>query len=201
MSFPLLQLPVELVISVFDELDVQQLLRCVSVSAVNLRVRSSSPTYRLQTCQALYRVVRGCATLQYRIELAAAGRVNGPLGGPAPGERLWALRLTEQAWQNIVWREKELIPTGCDNAMWDVCSGHLAWAYLEEPSPAKAAAGLRDTLAVLDLNSDEQESPSWTLEFDRPFLSFAMDPGQDLLVVVEKEVNPLIDKCCSMMLT
>lgn len=76
---------------------------------------------------------------------------------------------------------------------WEFCGGIFVRAYMPQLQTGLGVFDHEDPFAtsfqnidVLHINSAVSDVPSWTLRFNTEFTVFAVDPSQDLLVLVEK---------------
>ena len=115
--------------------------------------------------------------MQYAIELAAAGQVNGPeTSGSSSSSRLEALKKHQSSWDNLKWSRELRIPME-DGSLWELYGGVLAQSTVE------------GTLTFMQLPSDLRsiEEKVWTLgpKLGLVVRDFGMDPSQDLLVLIQ----------------
>jgi hypothetical protein len=131
----------------------------------------------MQVCSLFRELINDSAALQYIIELAAAGQVNGPEApGTSSASRLEALQKHQSSWDNLKWSRELRIPME-RGGLWELYGGVLAQSTAE------------GTLTFTQLPSDLRsiEEKVWTLgpNFGVAIRDFGMDPSQDLLVLVE----------------
>ena len=116
--------------------------------------------------------------MQYIIELAAAGQVNGPKASvTSSASRLEALKKHQSSWDNLKWSRELRIPMK-DGDVWELYGGVLAQGTRE--------GALTFTQLPSDLRSIEEKN--WTLgrsDLGVVVRDFGMDPSQDLLVLIE----------------
>ena len=114
--------------------------------------------------------------MQYAIELAAAGQVNGPeTSGTSSASRLEALKKHQSSWDNLKWSRELRIPMK-GGGLWELYGGVLAQSTAE------------GTLTFTQLPSDLKsiEEKVWTLRnLGVVVRDFGMDPSQDLLVLIQ----------------
>ena len=114
--------------------------------------------------------------MQYAIELAAAGQVNGPeTSGASSASRLEALKKHQSSWDNLKWSRELRIPME-GGGLWELYGGVLAQSTEE------------GKLTFMQLPSDLRsiEEKVWTLgNLGLVVRDFGMDPSQDLLVLVQ----------------
>ena len=97
MPLLLASLPDDVVRLILCYLEIQDLLTCAQVGYPHTyRISEAKP--RMQVSRALQHVVQTDVLLQYKVELAIGGMVDGPPGGIPISERLRRLRACNQAW-------------------------------------------------------------------------------------------------------
>ncbi|KDQ64233.1 hypothetical protein JAAARDRAFT_683245 [Jaapia argillacea MUCL 33604] len=127
------------------------------------------------TCRLLREVVDLSVELQYKIELDVTKMSDNPSSNLSVGERLSRLKAHQEAWKNLEWRQEVPLPP-LDPDIWELQGGVLAQGKCEQG------------LTVTQLGGDSRGIP--TREWDVKNLGFAisdlaMDPAQDLLVLIE----------------
>jgi len=150
-------LPMELVIDILSALDFRSLLTCRRV------------------CRLFHMLVHDCTALQYCIELAVAGMEDGPPSSVSAAERLNRLRQYKAAWDSLKWVRDETIDMS--GHLWELYGGVLA-----------QYDSVGQSLNFRQLPSDSRgiECQVWSVEILGTRLrDFAMDPSQDLLVLIE----------------
>lgn len=114
--------------------------------------------------------------MQYTIELAAAGQVNGPeTSGASSASRLEALKKHQASWDSLKWSRELRIPME-GGGLWELYGGVLAQSTAE------------GTLTFMQLPSDLRsiEEKVWTLgNLGLVVRDFGMDPSQNLLVLIQ----------------
>ncbi|EPQ60476.1 hypothetical protein GLOTRDRAFT_135147 [Gloeophyllum trabeum ATCC 11539] len=158
----LCSLPPELILAILDQLDPVALLRIKSV------------------CRLFKTLVEDTANLQYHIELAANGLVDGPRSGLSATEKLDMLRKRQTAWDKLLWVDQKRVP---------MTNGHLYELYggvLAQSSGQRSLVFRR-----LPSHFRRIEERVWTIEdVGVSMRDFGMDPGQDLLVIIEEAEEP-----------
>ncbi|KAF8807737.1 hypothetical protein BYT27DRAFT_7189834 [Phlegmacium glaucopus] len=154
-------LPIELYKIFLEYLDYRSLLKCMQVSSL------------------FQKLIKDTASLQYIIELAAAGQTNGPeASGTSSADRLEALKKHQSSWGSLNWSRELRIPME-SGGLWELYGGVLAQSTAE------------GTLTFTQLPSDLRsiEEKVWTLgpNLGLVLRDFGMDPSQDLLVLIEIE--------------
>ncbi|KDR85356.1 hypothetical protein GALMADRAFT_108380 [Galerina marginata CBS 339.88] len=151
-------LPTELYSNILEALDYQDLLTC------------------MQVCSLFRELIRGTASLQYVIELAVAGQRDGSNCTASSATRLKLLRRHQSAWNDLKWSREVRIPMR-NGGLWELYGGVLGQSTQE------------GTLVFSQLPSDLRsiEAKEWTLgpDFGITISDFAMDPMQDLLILIE----------------
>ncbi|KAH9943581.1 hypothetical protein B0H21DRAFT_779706 [Amylocystis lapponica] len=162
-------LPVEIVITILKWLDCREILLCSSV------------------CKTLRETVKESLELQYQIELAADGMVDGPPGLMTTADRLELLLDRRRRWRMLDWTRRVMVPIPGACQAYELVGGvfaksmsvahligsrHLIATWL--PSRTKEARSIiRDELGVATRD-------------------FAIDPSQDLIALVDADNTFLI---------
>ncbi|KAF8973551.1 hypothetical protein BDZ97DRAFT_1775683 [Flammula alnicola] len=155
----IIMLPNELFIQILGNLDYQNLLACMEV------------------CSKFRDLIIGTASLQYIIELAVSGqRDRSQSCTTSSADQLQCLENHQSAWKNLKWSRELKIPMA-DGGLWELFGGVLA-----QTTP-------QGELVFHQLPSDLRgiEERSWKLgpDFGMRVRDFAIDPPQDLLVLME----------------
>ncbi|KAF5312727.1 hypothetical protein D9619_002879 [Psilocybe cf. subviscida] len=155
-----MELPDELLVHILENLDYRDLLRCIWV------------------CKNFKEIIDGTAALQYTIELAVSGQRNNCHYDPVDSskEKLDRLKKHQEAWKELKWSRDLKIPMS-SGGLWEIYGGVLAQNTEQ------------GEIQFYQLPSDLRgiEEKRWTLPGDFGFVvrDFSMDPGQDLLVLVQ----------------
>ncbi|KAF8493317.1 hypothetical protein JB92DRAFT_2999971 [Gautieria morchelliformis] len=150
-----LALPNDVLIRVFKELDAYDLRRCSL------------------TCRVFHETIRDTLLLQYRLELSVAGLEDGStdcrLSIP---ERLAQLKTFEQAWAKLYFRQRLTV--------------NVARGYVWKLRGDVLATQLMSRLLFIQLPSAVRGTPvhTWESHIEVHIRQFAIDPAQDLAVVV-----------------
>lgn len=143
-------------------------------------------------------IIDASATLEYILELGiagledASGRVSLSKCGRnyhTTADLLRALREREHAWSTLSCTSSWIIPVGKRYIVWELCGPAFAGCYLRGSTPPLHGIAF-NMIDVFDLRDRTAQGPMVSLTLDKPFYNFSIDPGQDLLIVVE-EVPPL----------
>jgi hypothetical protein len=115
--------------------------------------------------------------VQYTIELAIAGAVNGPASGLSIVDRLKRLRKHQEAWDTMTWTQDSFIKM-TRGQVWELYGGVLAqgrpkssFMFWQLPSTSRGT-----------------ETKHWSVHLDDSEIKvrdFTIDPSQDLLVIVD----------------
>ncbi|TFY52154.1 hypothetical protein EVJ58_g10171 [Rhodofomes roseus] len=157
------ELPTELIVHVFAELNCADLLRCREV------------------CRLFDAVCKESAVLQYKAELAKAGLEDHPTPRPlSAAERTQLLRKHQAAWSSLDISYEEVVPMLVGQT-WELYGGVLA------QGPDQSSLRFRQLPSALRGIEDKE----WTIE-DLGFeiRDFAMDPAQELLVAIQMPDSP-----------
>ncbi|KAJ3499953.1 hypothetical protein NLJ89_g10001 [Agrocybe chaxingu] len=152
------KLPFELYIRIFEHLEFWEILRCMRV------------------CSLFKKLITKTASLQYIIELAVDALRNEPSCTLPSTLRLEKLKKHREAHRQLRYNREIRIPVE-RAGLWELCGGVLAQNTEE------------NKLIFRQLPSDLRsiEEMTWTVDEKLGFTmrDFAMDPSQDLLVLVE----------------
>ncbi|KDQ56112.1 hypothetical protein JAAARDRAFT_36900 [Jaapia argillacea MUCL 33604] len=152
-------LPPELTIAVLNKLDFRSLLIFRQVSHVSRALVDATPG------------------LQYKIELAIAGMVDGPNSNMTTEERRRRLANYQESWANLRWKQEEVLQAlDGDADLWELDGDVLA------------LSGESDSLFLRQLPGIARGIPSknWKIKgVGSEFNDFKVDSTQDLVVLVE----------------
>lgn len=179
-------LPEELIVRILEELDVKDLLNCSLVYKplfLLLCFPFHSPDTREQTCRPLHATIRDALVLQYHIELAVASMEDcGTASRLTIADRLAELKAVEESWGNLRFRRRRLIPMGPSN-LWELFGGVFAHGV---------TGGLMGGLSFIELPSAIRgtDGRAWeVLNMGVHIRDFAIDPAQDLVVLIANPVD------------
>lgn len=158
----LLDLPVEILSEVLVLLDHLSILHCSAV------------------CRQLHALVATSLNLQYRVELAAEGLIDGPPGGPASttAARMDVLLERRVAWRALRPRRRASVALAGHCHAYELVGGLFAKA-LEEFGAA------RRLVASWLPSSTADETRLVVDDLGVRVKDFALDPAQDLIVLLE----------------
>jgi hypothetical protein len=127
------------------------------------------------------------ASLQYTIELAISGQLDGcPDPVSSSGDRLSILKKHQSAWKQLKWTKELTIPMMMSNDSLGIPQTELSGGVLGQKNR-------KDQFTFHQLPSELRgiKEKTWTLYPDWGFFteSFTMDPYQDLLVLVEVQTG------------
>ncbi|TFK72775.1 hypothetical protein BDN72DRAFT_835875 [Pluteus cervinus] len=160
------RLPVELIGSVLEQLDISTLLRCT------------------QICRQLRLLIKKSVALQYKIELYACNMVDGPPSNVVKAARLRMLHAHQRAWRRIEWSGRSSIPLSEPEV-----STESAWEFLGGVLGLAAGQRLRFIQVPSALRGIEEKH--WVIEnIGFRIKDFGMDPAQDLLSIIEISEAP-----------
>ncbi|KAI6011043.1 hypothetical protein BKA83DRAFT_4397458 [Pisolithus microcarpus] len=137
----------------------------------------------LRCCAVCHRfkdIIQASMELQYRIELAADGMVDGPPSSLTVRERLTRLRELRQSWATLQWSSKISVPMPGPCHAYELVGGVFCKMHHSVPHPFRerhlTAAG--HTLVRENVGLSPRD--------------FAVDPSQDLIIYFKDgEANPL----------
>ncbi|KAF8524159.1 hypothetical protein JB92DRAFT_2881353 [Gautieria morchelliformis] len=165
MSLKIDTLPNDVLIRVFKELDACDIRRCSL------------------TCRVFHEAIRDSVLLQYRLELAVAGLEDGGTECRLSiAERLAQLRTIEQGWAKLCFRQKTTVDLPQCHT-WRLRGGVLAHDYAPE---------MPSVLSFVQLPSAIRGTPVhiWQIDMEVIMQQFAIDPPQDLVVLVAWPETP-----------
>ncbi|KAI0067356.1 hypothetical protein BV25DRAFT_1987767 [Artomyces pyxidatus] len=154
----LTSLPVELIIKIFEYLDIRTLLGAQ------------------QTCHTLKAIVDDCISLQYAIELAASGMSDGMDPRFATVQRLESLKAYDKAWKELSWTDLSDREFGSTDGLHHVSGSVLATVV---DNDARTLSLERVPSLLRGIQHDQ-----WELKFDSAIIDFYMDSAQDLLIII-----------------
>ncbi|KAH8985373.1 hypothetical protein EDB92DRAFT_1802543 [Lactarius akahatsu] len=158
----LLNLPVKILSEVLVLLDHLSILRCSAA------------------CRQLHALVAASLNLQYRIELAAEGFIDGPPGGPAStaAARMDLLLERRVAWRVMRPRRRAAVALAGRCNAYELAGGLFAKAVEEHGAARRLVA------SWLPSNSAD-ETRLVVDDLGVRIKDFALDPAQDLIVLLE----------------
>ncbi|GJJ10215.1 hypothetical protein Clacol_004441 [Clathrus columnatus] len=162
----LLCLPTEVITRVFCFLSPKELASCASLSRQFLTIIKTS------------------SILTYALELKKAGlndtyHLNLDLFDNSPSELLAALRRREQAWSTFNWTKQWDVPVEKVYNNSEICGPVFIGGYTRQ------GRGI-DTIDVYNFHDINTNGLVTTLFLDAPYYGYAIDAGQDLLVLIER---------------
>ncbi|KAI6127159.1 hypothetical protein F5141DRAFT_996817 [Pisolithus sp. B1] len=167
-----IDLPPELWTAIFLLMDGRTILRCSAV------------------CHRFKDIIQASMELQYRIELAADGMVDGPPSSLTVGERLIRLRELRRSWATLQWSSKISVPMPGPCHAYELVGGVFCKMHHSAPQPFRAR---HLTAAWLPSALDPQGRTLVRENVGFPTRDFAVDPSQDLIIYFKGgEGNALI---------
>lgn len=129
--------------------------------------------------------MKGDMTVLYHIELGVAGMVDGPAqSSMSIDERLSRLKLYQSRWRKLSYTRRDTVYLP-RNSRCEFASGIVAQESLFDEESGSHPG---QKIFLSDLPGDARDHPQrkeWTLEgYDFPIIGLAMDPTQDLLVIM-----------------
>lgn len=163
-------LPVELVVRILSFLPFKDIVICTGVS------------------RQFREIIDTSSTLEYILELGLCGLVDPGRGSFTTSERLLRLRQREAAWTALEWQSEWEIPVNKKYIFWEICGNLFAGTYFVPPNlnpvPPSNRSRAFNIIDLYDLESDPL-APTKQITLDMMVCDLAIDPGQDLLVLLE----------------
>jgi hypothetical protein len=184
----LLDLPVEILSEILSQLDHLHILRCSSVRASSFLKRwwPHSHFFVIKVCKQLHALVTSSLALQYRIELASDGLVNGQSGGSAfstTAARMEILLERRAAWRALRPNRRTSVALAGHCHAYELVGGLFAKALEDFGASRRLVAswlpgnGRGERRFVVD-------------DLGVRIKDFALDPSQDLIVLLEHRPAP-----------
>jgi hypothetical protein len=169
---PMASVPTELFGAILSQLDVRDLLICRAVSLLHT---FSALLITVQVCSLFRALIDSLPSLQYKIELAIAGQEDGV--GHSLSTRRRLLRRHQLSWDALHWTQ-DLRFSMFRGGLWELYGNVLA-----------QITSNGHTLHFKQLPSQSRaiEEKAWTVNVTQfRVRDFAIDPAQDLLIIVEQ---------------
>ncbi|KAH9073386.1 hypothetical protein EDB83DRAFT_2541231 [Lactarius deliciosus] len=159
-------LPNELIVKILAMLHYRDLFSCTRV------------------CGRIVDIIGGSALLQYHLELGRSGMEDGPLSIMSIPERRERLRSYNDAWKHLRWSTCIELPNTERRHNMDVSPGGILTFASETEREGK--------LVLVQIPSILRGIPmrQWELSFSFTPYTRALDPSEDILVVMEPPLNP-----------
>ncbi|KAJ7753586.1 hypothetical protein DFH07DRAFT_921278 [Mycena maculata] len=161
----LTDMPPEILFEILTFLDAKTMILCSSVS------------------RAWHATVNGSSGLQYAIQLWVDGLVAGDMGALTPTDTLHALHERRRAWYSLQWTSRTVIEAESLNTSraYELVGGILAQQELRSDFCTISLAH------IMDIDRAKTKHPIG-IDLD-DFQDFALDPSQNLLVVLYQPAN------------
>jgi F-box-like len=174
-------LPVELIVGILGYLHFKDLVICSGVSRQFRAIIDKSPC------------------LEYILELGLCGLVDSALGTLTTAERLFRLRQREASWSALQWQSAPKIPLKQKYIFWELGGGLFVGTYRSPPGlipmPSLRHRRAFNTIDICGLGTyDIAKAGPKQMPLEKLFYDFAIDPGQDLLILLE--VPPPMQYVC-----
>lgn len=170
-------LPVELIVRILSFLSFKDIVICSGVS------------------RQFREIIDTSSTLEYILELGLCGLVDSTQGSLTTSDRLFRLREREADWAALRWRSSWNIPVDKWYKFWELCGGLFVGTCYADRAGAKdileQLAVIRhhiyafNTIDIFELEPGVETGPTRQVSLENTFRDFAIDPGQDLLVLLE----------------
>lgn len=159
-------LPAEVLMSILGDLPLRDLCACQA------------------TCKRFNSFVRNTLPLQYRIELEAAGLLDGPPGPLSTYQRMQLVLQRQRMWRTLKWTRKDVVPYATE----DCLTYELFGRVFCQGKGSKGGATTR-FLAMTELPSCYMDAPRrYIIDNEQLGIAvwdFTMDPVQNLLILIE----------------
>ncbi|KAF8515650.1 hypothetical protein JB92DRAFT_3114762 [Gautieria morchelliformis] len=160
MALTLDGLPTDILIRVFEELDVYDIRRCSLTGRV------------------FHETIPDNLILQYRLELAIAGLEDRSTDcGLSVAERLAQVKAMEEGWANLSFRQKFKVTFPGPGPTWNLYGGVLV---------RECASDMASGLSFIQLPYAVRGTPvhMWQIDIQVNILYYAINPAQDLAVLI-----------------
>ncbi|KAH8993058.1 hypothetical protein EDB86DRAFT_3078885 [Lactarius hatsudake] len=137
-----------------------------------------------RVCRRMVDIIGGSALLQYHLELGRSGMEDGPLSVLSIPERRERLRSYNDAWKHLRWSTCIELPNTERRHNMDVSPGGILTFASGTEREGK--------LVLVQIPSILRGIPKrqWELSFSFTPYARALDPSEDILVVMEPPLNP-----------
>ncbi|KIJ62437.1 hypothetical protein HYDPIDRAFT_30404 [Hydnomerulius pinastri MD-312] len=170
-----------------------ELITAILLRTDYLLLRSDAdPDTLPQICRRFKDIIDTSVELQYHIELALDGMMDGPPSPLSTGERLSRLRSLRSSWSTLSWKSKVTVPMPGACYAYEFVGGVFCKTHNIQQHPR---IGSRQFSATWLPSSHD---PGHTLvreDLGLPTRDFAMDPSQDLIILfrgAEEIALPLV---------
>ncbi|KAH8977165.1 hypothetical protein EDB86DRAFT_3093011 [Lactarius hatsudake] len=137
-----------------------------------------------RVCRRMVDIIGGSALLQYHLELGRSGMEDGPLSVLSIPERRERLRSYNDAWKHLRWSTCIELPNTERRHNMDVSPGGiLTFASGTEREGKLVLVQIPSILRGIPMRQ-------WELSFSFTPYARALDPSEDILVVMEPPLNP-----------
>ncbi|KAL6306507.1 hypothetical protein BKA93DRAFT_729237 [Sparassis latifolia] len=160
------KLPSEILIAILKYLDFKELLKCNLI------------------CKTFRHIVAQSLELQYIIELAADGMVDGPPGRMTTADRLHLLLDRRRRWRTLDWTKKTLVSVPGPCQAYELVGGVFA-----KSMSVSNLVGSRHFIATWLPTRSEPAISIMRDDLGIATRDFAIDPSQDLIAFVDADDN------------
>ncbi|KAH8101212.1 hypothetical protein BXZ70DRAFT_1007600 [Cristinia sonorae] len=152
-----------------------------------------------QACKRLNELVGNSTLIQYFLELAINGLVDGPPGGLSVGERLQALRDRRKAWDTMQPTARKVIVSEYRRTAVLITQNHLILIPQPDPSellattqPPSPHQGVMTQIASLHRGIPDKTYAFGPLVAEGFIVKAQWDFGEDLLVIIQMKQASMI---------
>lgn len=123
-------------------------------------------------------------------ELACCGMIDGAsCGGTSLAERYTKLILFDSTWRSLAWRRHEVLRIRGATAIYDLYGGVLATGIPLEENRNRWKLEFRELDSLRKSPRSPSEPLHWSYEVCLPLVEMALDPAQDLLILLTVYVS------------
>lgn len=140
-----------------------------------------------QVCRRLKDIIDESLLLKYHTEMQSCGMTTAPEGPSTRNltlqERYTKLLLFDATWRSLAWRKHEVLQMQNSTALWDLYGGVLATGTPIDGNRDDWRLEFRE-LDSMGRRGQELEISHWGFQVELPLVEIAMDPTQNLLVLL-----------------
>lgn len=130
-------------------------------------------------------MISSSTTVQYAIELQAAGYVDGSRSNLTIFQRLESLRNHNNGWNRLIWSRSDSYKINLGphhSTLYDLFGGVLARGTQTEITFVQLPSSIRGT-----------DARQFSYAFEFPLSDISIDPDQDLMILVQQRDHRLVE--------